>query len=68
MKIAEALDAVDHPAYKLFDKYESVFDYFDDWVVVRATEDGYVVREIVLKKKGKPHLETVFWDEQEWSQ
>lgn len=63
VEMAAKLAAENHPVYRLFDWYKPVFDYFDDWIVVRATEDGAEVKEIVMRKKEKPHVETIFWDE-----
>lgn len=51
-----------NPLYKLFDNYKTVYNYFDDWIVVRATEDGCAVKEIAMKKSENSCIETIFWE------
>lgn len=62
-ELAERLAAEKHPVYRLFDWYKPIFEYFDDWIVVRATEGCREVKEIIMRKKERPHVETVFWGE-----
>ena len=47
--------------YLLYEKAQKVFNYFDDWIVVRATEDGKGIGEIIMKKKAEYRSETHLW-------
>lgn len=49
------------PRYIDGDIYKTVWDYFDDWVVVRADESGTGVGELVMKPKTENHIETCWW-------
>lgn len=41
-----------------FEKYDSVFQYFDDWIVVKTNRNEDEIIEFVVKKKEKKHKET----------
>lgn len=60
-KLWEELSQEEHPLYKLWDCHRSVFDCFDDWVVIRPDESGKNVGEILLRPKEETHTETIFW-------
>ena len=47
--------------YILYKKAMRIFNYFDDWIVVRATEDGIGIGEIVMRKKMEYRMETYMW-------
>lgn len=49
------------PRYIDGDIYETVWDYFDDWVVVRTDESGAGIGELVMKPKTEHHIETCWW-------
>lgn len=50
-----------HVLYYLYDEYKTVYEYFDDWIVVKANSDYTEIQEIVIKKKGNKHIETCEW-------
>ena len=41
----------------------SVFDCFDDWVLIRPDESGKNIGEIILRPKEEQHTETIFWQQ-----
>lgn len=49
------------PIYVLFEKYETIFKYFDDWILITADEMGKEVSGIIMRKKEERHLETFLW-------
>lgn len=67
MEIMEAVTHVERSwetqAYMLWDKHRFIFDYFDDWAVVRGNEDNTEIRCVQLMKKGDCHKETLGWED-----
>ena len=47
----------------LWSHYRDVFNYFDDWILIQANEDNTEIRDIVLHKKERDHIETIEWVE-----
>ena len=45
----------------LFKNYNKIFKYFDDWVVITATEDKKNIKNIYLRPKSPIHQETIEW-------
>ncbi|MDO4805075.1 MAG: hypothetical protein Q4A32_09690 [Lachnospiraceae bacterium] len=55
-----------NPCYRIWDDYKAIFNYFDDWVVVKTDEDmtkitGFLVRKN-QKALGAERVETIDWD------
>lgn len=46
---------------ELFEKYKKVFEYFDDWILIKANDANTEIKEIVVKKKEENHVETCEW-------
>ena len=46
---------------ELYDKYRKVFDYFDDWILVKANSDYTEIKDIVVRKRSDHHIETCNW-------
>lgn len=49
------------PLHNLYHDHRSVFDCFDDWVLIRPDESGRNVGEIILRSKEEQHTETIHW-------
>lgn len=47
-----------YPISCLYDKYNQIYRYFDDWVVVGREEGKYTFK---VKKKEEKHIETIEW-------
>ena len=47
--------------YTFFDRYEKIFAYFDDWVLIKTNEDDTEITDIIVKKRAKTHIETCEW-------
>ena len=48
--------------YLLWDNYREIFDYFDDWVVVKTSEDKKEITGFLIKKKQEEErIETINW-------
>lgn len=60
-RLHEKLAGEDSPLYQLRERHKSVFDCFDDWVVIRPDESGKTIGEIILRPKTEQHTETIFW-------
>lgn len=60
-KIYAELMQEDGPLYQLWNRYRSVFQCFDDWVLIRPDESGENVGDIILRPSEEPHKETIFW-------
>ncbi len=42
-------------------EYRKIYEYFDEWVVIKTNENETVVKKIVLRKKEEKHVETCEW-------
>lgn len=60
-KIRENLAQEDYPLYQLWDHHKSVFDCFDDWILIQPDDSGKNIGEIILHPKEDSHTETIFW-------
>lgn len=49
------------PITEFYDRHRKLFDYFDDWVLIKSNKDGTEISEIVLKPKKEKHIETIYW-------
>ncbi|MBC5651094.1 hypothetical protein [Blautia segnis] len=47
--------------YNLYCKYRDIYDYFDDWILVKSNANHTEISEIVVKKKMDVHIETCKW-------
>ena len=45
----------------LYSKYKAIYQYFDDWIVIKTDENYEDITEIIAKKKEKHHIETNVW-------
>ena len=46
---------------KFYDKYKKVWDYFDDWILVKTNGDNTEITDIIIRKKVEKHIETCEW-------
>ena len=49
----------DYMHSSVYYKYRRLFDYFDKWVLIKPVDDHNA--DIVVKKKGDKHIETIDW-------
>ena len=53
------------PCDVIWSKYKAIFDYLDDWVVVKTNEENTEITDILLhrnqKALGKDRVETIDW-------
>ncbi len=47
--------------FEFYDKYRKLYDYFDDWILIKSTEDNTAIAKIIVKKKTETHIETCNW-------
>lgn len=45
----------------LYSKYKVIYQYFDDWIVIKTDGNYEDIIEIIVKKKEKHHIETNVW-------
>lgn len=60
-RLHETLAGEDDPLYRLREGHKSIFNCFDDWVVIRPDESGRKIGELILRPKTEQHTETIFW-------
>ncbi len=46
---------------EFYRKYKQMYDYFDDWILVKANADSTEIVDIVIRKKEEKHIETCEW-------
>lgn len=57
----EIIQKGDNALYKLYDSYKELYNYFDDWILIRANSDCTEIKEIIIQKKKDIHVETYLW-------
>lgn len=56
------LSDADDPLYYLWEHYKKIYEYFDEWVVVRAAEDMEEIKEIMVRRRQDgERMETIYW-------
>ena len=48
-------------------KYQKIYDYFDDWILIKTNEEDTEITDIVVKKMSENHIETCEWQDKEFS-
>lgn len=51
----------EYPLHALFDGYEEIYRYFDDWIVIVPSEDNKEIAGILMRKQEKTRQETIDW-------
>lgn len=46
---------------KFYDKYEKIWDYFDDWILVKTNIVNTEITDIIVRRKAEKHIETYEW-------
>ena len=46
---------------EFYHKYRTIFDYFDDWILIKTNEENTEITDIVMKKMSENHIETCEW-------
>ena len=46
---------------EFYHKYQKIYDYFDDWILVKTNEEDTEITDIVVKKTSEKHIETCEW-------
>lgn len=59
--IREELSCDESPIHRLWHKYKTIFNCFDDWAVIHPDDSGKNVGKIVLRPREDTHVETIFW-------
>lgn len=60
-KLIEFFENSDSPLYDLYREYKPIYEYFDDWIVIKFNGECETGKNIVLKKKSENHVETCYW-------
>ena len=60
-KLGEIMTECGGSLYGLYEQYNSILKYFDDWALVKADQDNTDVKEIILKPRTDKHIETIEW-------
>ena len=58
--LAEIVNA-EFPAPFLWEHYRYIYNFFDDWVVVKANPSFTEVEKFIIREKSEKHIETIFW-------
>ena len=59
--ILTELKAAAFGLYTMFEEYNPIFRYFDDWIVIKSDIECKKMNEIIVKKAESVHTETCFW-------
>lgn len=51
----------DDPTYQFFDCYNSLFSYFDDWILAVTGSGDWKIERYIMKPKTEKHIETIDW-------
>lgn len=46
---------------KFYDKYREIYEYFDDWILVKTNRNNHKITKFIIKKQAKNHTETINW-------
>ena len=46
---------------EFYHKYQKIYDYFDDWILIKTNEEDTEITDIVVKKMSEKHVETCEW-------
>ena len=49
------------PSPFLREHYRTLYNFFDDWVVVKANPNFTKIERFIVREKEKNHIETIFW-------
>lgn len=63
-EIRKNIMAADDPCYNIWEEYNSIYDYFDDWVVIDVDEEYQNITGIKMRKKqddDEVRVETIDW-------
>ena len=50
------------PLRCFYENYEQLFEFFDDWIVVKADENQKKIDRFIVREKTDVHTETIFWE------
>ena len=50
------------PLRYFFENYRTLFEFFDDWIVVKADESQKKIERFIVREKTDVHTETIFWE------
>ena len=46
---------------EFYHKYQKIYGYFDDWILIKTNEEDIENTDIVVKKTSEKHIETCEW-------
>lgn len=46
---------------EFYNKFPRIYNYFDDWILIKTNETDTKITDIVVKKAGEKHIETCEW-------
>lgn len=46
---------------EFYHKYQKIYDYFDDWILIKTNEEDTEITDVVVKKMSEKHVETCEW-------
>ena len=52
----------DYPMDYFWDNYQNIFQYFEDWVVVKTDSDCKKKTDFIVRKKSEKYIETIHWE------
>ena len=53
-----------HALYHLYEQYRKIYEYFDDWIVIKSDNTYTDIEKIILRKKENKHMETIQWNQE----
>lgn len=46
---------------KFYDNYKKIYEYFDDWILLKTNDTNTTIIDIIVKKREENHIETCNW-------
>lgn len=46
---------------EFYHKYQKIYNYFYDWILIKTNEENTEITDIVVKKTSEKHIETCEW-------
>lgn len=50
--------------YHLYEQYRKIYEYFDDWIVIKSDNTYTDIEKIISRKKENKHMETIQWNQE----
>lgn len=60
-KIWSQYENKEYALYEFLDRYNDIYNYFDEWIIVLVNEETHEITGFKMKRKTENHIETIDW-------